>query len=157
MTSQTEQFENLCDVEYLFHILLFIYKGIVKDILGTGAAIFEQPTYNAIRSMLEKNGIDFAKGENIKVALDNYARMLQGSGLVGEARFEKVGSNKYVLHIDKCIYAKRLHRCLKPFLKDQTCRYGLLATAIFQKFYGNKVKVAPSHYTQEGTQTTIQL
>lgn len=143
---EKEQFERLCQVETMFHILLFIYKGIVQDILGSGATIFEHPTFDALRKVLEKEDIDFAKGVTVEEALNYYSRVLQDSGLVKEARFEEVGSNRYVLHIDKCVYAKCLHTCLKPFLKNQTCQYGLLALAIFQKFYGGKVKVAPSDF-----------
>lgn len=117
----------------MFHILLFIHKGIVQDILGSGAAIFEHPTFDALRKVLEKDGIDFAKGETVEEALNYYSRTLQDSGLVKEARFEEVGSNRYVLHIDKCVYAKRLHTCLKPFLKNQTCRYGLFAFSNLSK------------------------
>lgn len=154
---EKEQFRSLCDVEMLFHILLFISKGVVKDVLGTGAAIFEHPTYDAMRRVLEKEGIDLVKGETLEEALENYSRMLQDSGLVGEVSFEEVGLKGYVLHVDKCVYAKRLHPCLKPFLKGQACRYALLAAAIFQKFYGSKVKVAPSDFFEEGTKTVIEL
>jgi hypothetical protein len=154
---EKEQFERLCDVEILFHILLFVHKAVVQDILGTGAAVFEHPTYDALKRVLEKEGINLARGETIKEALDNYARMLQKSGLVEEVWFERSGSNRYILHVDKCIYAKRLHICLKPFLRGQSCRYALLAAAIFQKFHGKKPKVAPSSFTKEGTQTIIDL
>lgn len=97
------------------------------------------------------------KGETQEEALENYSRMLQDSGLVREVSFEEFGSKGYVLHVDKCVYAKRLHPCLKPFLKGQTCRYALLAAAIFQKFYGSRVKVAPSDFFEEGTKTVIEL
>jgi hypothetical protein len=154
---EKEQIERLCDVEILFHILLFIHKRIIQDILGTGAAVFEHPTFDALRKVLEKEGMDLVNGETVEEALKDYSRTLQGSGLVEEVRFEKLGSNRYMLHIDKCVYAKRLHRCLKPFLEGQTCRYALLATAIFQKFYGRQPEVAPSDFFEEGTKTLIQL
>jgi hypothetical protein len=154
---EESQFDRLLDVEILFHILLFIHKGIIKDILGTGAAIFDHPTFDALRKVLEKEDIHLVKGETVEEALENYSRLLQDSGLVKEVRFEKLEPNKYTLHINKCVYAKRLHRCLKPFLKGQTCRYALLATAIFQKFYGGQPKMAPSDFFEEGTKTVIEL
>lgn len=154
---EKEQFERLCDVEMLFHVLLFVHKAVIQDILGTGAAIFEHPTYDALKEVLEETGVNLVKGETIQEALDNFARMLQESGLAKEVRFERSNPNRYVLHIDKCLYAKRLHPCLKPFLKDQSCRYALLATAIFQKFCGGKPKIAPSIFTEEGTETRIEL
>ncbi|MFQ6068836.1 MAG: hypothetical protein ACE5KD_04745, partial [Candidatus Bathyarchaeia archaeon] len=139
------------------HILLFVHKAVIQDILGTGSAIFEHPTYDTLKRVLEKEDINLAQGETLKEALENYTRILQKSGLVKEVRFERSNSNRYVLHIDKCVYAKRLHQCLKPFLKGQSCRYALLATAIFQKFHGNKPKVAPSDFFEEGTKTLIEL
>jgi hypothetical protein len=153
---EKEQFERLCDVEILFHILLFVHKAVIHDILGTGAAVFEHPTYNALKAVLEKEGITLAKGENLKEALDNYARMLEKSGLVKKVWFEQPDSDGYILHIDGCVYAKRLHSCLKPFLKGQSCRYALLAAAIFQKFHGSKPKLEPSIFTEEGTKTRIK-
>jgi hypothetical protein len=38
---ERREFERLRDVELMFHILLFVYKSIIKDILGTGATIFD--------------------------------------------------------------------------------------------------------------------
>jgi len=154
---EESQFDKLLDVEILFHILLFIHKGILNDILGSGAAIFEHPTFDALKRVLEKENINLVKGETVEEALENYSRLLQDSGLVKEVRFEKLESNDYILHINKCVYAKRLHRCLKPFLKGQSCRYALLAAVIFQKFQGSKPKVAPSHFYEEGTKTIIEL
>lgn len=151
------RFDKLLDVEILFHILLFIYKGIIKDILGTGAAIFEHPTFSALRKVLENEDIHLVEGETVEGALREFSKLLIDSGLVKEVRFEKLDSNKCILHIDRCVYAKRLHHCLKPFLKGQTCRYALLATAIFQKFYGGKPKVAPSDFLEEGSKTVIEF
>jgi hypothetical protein len=153
---EKEQFERLCDVEMLFHILLFVHKAVIQDILGTGAAIFDHPTYDTLKRVLEKEGINLVRGETLKEALDNYAEMLQKSGLVKEVRFEKSDSNQFILHVDKCVYARRLHPCLKPFLKGQSCRYALLAASIFRKFNGGKPKVAPSDFTEEGTKTRIE-
>lgn len=59
MTLKGEQFEKFCDVEYLFHMLLFIYKAVIKDILRTGSAIFEHPTYHTLRKTIESQGFDF--------------------------------------------------------------------------------------------------
>jgi len=154
---EESQFDKLLNVEILFHILLFIHKGILKDILGSGAAIFEHPTFDALTRVLERENINLVKGETVEEALENFSRLLQDSGLVKEVRFERLESNGYILHINKCVYAKRLHRCLKPFLKGQSCRYALLAAAIFQKFQGNKPKVAPSDFYEEGTKTMIEL
>jgi hypothetical protein len=151
-----ERLETLYDAELLFHILLFAYKGIVQNILGSGAAIFEHPTFQALRSILEKEGIDMMRGETLEEVLNNYSKMLKNSGLVQEALFEKIEPDKYLLKVDKCIYAKRLHKCLKPLLKGQTCRYALIAVPILEKFTGKKVKLASSDFTPEGTRTIIE-
>lgn len=122
-----------------------------------GPAIFENPTFDAMVKVLEKENLHFNRGESLEEALENYSKLLQESGLVKEARFEKLGPREYVLHIDKCIYAGRLHRCLKPFLKDQSCRYALLTASIFRKFNGCTPMVAPSDFTEEGTKTRFEL
>jgi hypothetical protein len=154
---EERQFDRLLDVEILFHILLFIQKRIIQDILGTGAAIFEYPIFDALKKVLEKEDINLVRGKTIEEALENYSRLLQDSGLVKEVRFEKLEPDKYMVHINECVYAKRLHRCLKPFLEGQTCRYALLATAIFQSFNGRRPKVAPFDFSEEGTKTVIEL
>jgi len=155
---QKGQFEKICQVEMAFHMLLFIYKSIVQDILGSGAAIFEHPTYNALSKVLEEDeSICPFKGKIIEGSLKNYLSMLKDSGLVKEVEFERAAPNRYTLHVDKCIYAKSLHQRLKPFLKGQTCRYALLAAVIFREYHGDKVKISPSVFTAEGSKTRIEL
>jgi hypothetical protein len=100
-------------------------------------------------------GIDLIKGETINEAFKNYSKMLRGSGLVKNAQFERLGPEKYVLHIDKCIYAKVIHAALKP--KNLTCRYALIAMAILEKFTGKKAKLTNSEFLQGGTRTIIEL
>jgi hypothetical protein len=57
-----------------------------------------------------------------------------------QRRLEKVGPEKYMLHVNGCIYAKRVHAALKP--KNSTCRYALVAMAMLEKISGKKVKLA---------------
>jgi len=155
---QKEQFDNCRDQEVLFlHIVLSAYRGVIKNILGTGSAIFESPTFEAVKKILEDEGIVSIKGNNLEEALENHVKMLRSSGLVEEVLLEKIGSHKYMFHIGKCIYAKRLHHCLKPFLNGQICPHAILPVLISQKFLKKKAKINSSDFTDEGSRTIIQL
>ena len=146
--------EDRLKAELLFHVLLFSYQKVVRDILKTGSAIFVHPTLNAITEVSDKMGIDLIKGETVDEVFENYSKMLVGSGLVKGARFEKISPGKYMLNIDRCIYAKTIHAALKP--KCSTCRYALVAMAILEKLSGRKAKLADSEFLEEGTKTVIE-
>ncbi len=153
-----EQFDNYRDHEVIFlHILLFVYRGAIEKILATGALIFESPTFEAMMKILEEENLISVQGDTLGEALENHLRKLQDSGLVKEARFERLSSHRYMLHIDKCVYAKRLHQCLKPFLNGQICVHAITTLPVFQKFCKKAVKINPSNFSEEGTKTTIEL
>jgi len=146
--------EDRLKAELLFHILLFAYQKVVRDILGSGSQTFVRPTLDAIKKAAEALGVDITKGTTVDEVFENYTKMLQNAGLVKEARLEKVGPEKYVLHINGCTYAKRVHAALKP--KDSTCRYALIAMAILGDMYGKEVKIVNSTFLEEGTETSIE-
>lgn len=90
-----------------------------------------------------------------KVRFKNLSRTIETAGLVKEFRFEKIAPNKYVLHVDGCVWAPHIHKELKP--EGVTCSYALIAMAIFEEVLGGKVKVADSEYLKNGTKTRIEL
>jgi len=153
---EKERSDKLCDAEMLFHMLLFAYEKSVRDILATGHVIFVHPTLSLLREISEKEGIDLTKAKTVDEAFERFSSMLKDSGLVKEVQFEKLGPDKYMLHVDKCIYAKRLHQSLKPLCKDATCRYALIAMAILEKFCNSNAKLNTSDFTPEGTKTIIE-
>jgi len=155
--TQEKRLDYYRDLQVIFlHTLLFVYRGVVKNILGTGASIFDTPTFEAIMKILEEENIIEVHGNTIEEALTNYLKKLQDSGILKEARFERLSSRRYVLYIDKCTLASRLHNSLKPYLSSQICECALLAAPIFRKF-SKKVKITPSDFTEEGAKTTVQL
>ena len=153
---EKERVDKLCDAEILFHVLLFAYAKTVRDIMKTGQVVLVHPTLNLLREISEKEGIELIKGKTVDEAFERFSSMVKDSGLVKEVQFEKLGPEKYMLHVDKCIYAKRLHQSLKPLCKDATCRYALIAMAILEKFCKNNAKLNPSDFTPEGTNTIIE-
>jgi len=80
---------------------------------------------------------------------------IKGIRIVGEFRFEKLGSERYVLRVDGCVWASHIHAELKP--EDVTCPFALLAMSIFEKVLNGKVRVADSEYFKTGTRTRIEL
>jgi hypothetical protein len=137
------------------HGILFAYQKAMKDILGTGGAIFVHPVLDIIKVINERSGVNLIEGENIDEVFENLSRTMETAGLVKEFRFEKIAPNKYVLHVDGCVWAPHIHKELKP--EGVTCSYALMSMAIFEKVLGGKVKVADSEYLENGTKTRIEL
>ncbi|RLF14547.1 MAG: hypothetical protein DRJ97_06040 [Thermoprotei archaeon] len=142
------------NAELLLHSLLFAYQKATREVLGPVSAIFVPPLLDAVRTISEAVGIDLVKGEDLDEVLQNYLGLLKDIGLVEGARLEKLGPNKYLLGIDKCIYAKAVHEALKP--SGVTCLHGLIAMAIFEKLAGRKVKLNESRFLPEGSETVIE-
>lgn len=127
----------------------------MKDILGTGSAVFVHPVLKTVTRISDKQGINLSEGETIEEVLDNLSKLIEDTKIIREFRFEKLAPEKYVLHIDDCVWATHIHEELKP--KDVTCPFALLAMSIFEKVLNGKVKVADSEYFKTGTRTRIEL
>jgi hypothetical protein len=141
------------DVATLYHCVFFAYQKAVHDILDSGSAIFVSPVLDTIRKISARTGINLTESKNINEAFENLSRAFEGSGFVRKYRFEKLGPNKLVLHVDGCLWAPYIHEILEP--KDVICPHALIAMAIFEKFRG-KVKPTTSEYHEEGTKTVIE-
>jgi hypothetical protein len=145
-------FEQM-DVATLYHCVFFAYQKAVHEILGSGSVIFVSPVLDTIRKIGARTGVNLTESKNIDEALENLSRAFEGSGFVRKYRFEKLSPNKFVLHVDGCLWAKHIHQMLEP--KDVICPQALVAMAIFEKIVG-KIKPTTSEYYEEGTKTIIQ-
>jgi hypothetical protein len=150
----TMEHSYMMDLATLFHSLLFAYQKSVKELLGSGSAIFVHPMIETLNNVERKRGLNLLKGKSLDEAYANLSNFFLKTGVVKEFTFQKVDSEKYVLKVDGCIWASHIHEELKP--KDVTCPYALLAMAVFEKVTGRKVKVADSIYLQTGTETIIE-
>ena len=75
-----EQAEMLQRAELLFHSLLFSYQKVIRNILGSGSAVFVHPLLDAIRKTSSLMGFDLIKGETIDEAFESYSKILRDSG-----------------------------------------------------------------------------
>jgi len=144
----------MLDIATIFHTLLFAYQKSVKELLGSGSAIFVHPTIETLNKIEKKRGLNLFKGKSLDEVYANLSDFFLKTGVVKEFTFEKVGADKYILRVDGCMWARHIHEELKP--QDVTCPYALLAMAVFEKATGRKVKVADSRYFKEGTETIIE-
>jgi len=143
------------DMTTLFHSVLFAYQKAIKQILGSEAAsAFIHPVLETVRKINEKKGVTLIEGKDLDEVLENLSRNFINTGLVKEATFQKIGSERYLFRIDRCLWAKSVHKELE--LVDVTCPYALVAMAIFQEVTGKKVKVRESNYFVEGCETIIE-
>jgi len=143
------------DIGTLLHGILFAYQKTVKDILGTGSAIFVHPVLGIIMRINKRTGVNLIKGRDIDEVFENLSKVMPTSGVMKEFRFEKLAPKRYILHVDGCVWAPHIHQELKP--KDVACPFALITMAIFEEVSKGKVKVADSEYYKNGTRTRIEL
>lgn len=146
--------ETISDVELLSHVLLFVYQKAIRDLCILPHEYFTRHILSAVRKISDDMKIILVRGMNLDQAFENYSAILKNSGLVKNIWFEKLNHDEYMLHIEGCIYAKRIHSILKP--RNVVCRFALLAMAIYEKFSGNKVELTNSEFMEEGTKTVIK-
>lgn len=142
------------DIATLLHGILFAYQKAVKGILGTGSAIFVHPVLGIIKRVNKRTGVNLIKGRDIDEVFENLSKVMPTTGLIREFRFERLSSERYVLHVDGCVWAPHIHSELKP--RDVTCPYALIAMSIFEEVLKSKVKIADSEYYENGTKTRIE-
>jgi hypothetical protein len=66
----TEQ-SNMMDLATLFHSLLFAYQKSVKELLGSGSAIFVHPMIETLNNVERKRGLNLLKGKSLDEAYAN--------------------------------------------------------------------------------------
>lgn len=146
--------EKLPDVATLFHSLLVAYQIALKNILGTGRAVFVGPVLENFIKINEATGVHMVARQSLDATLQNLCETIKASGLVKDFRLEKLGAQKYMVHVDGCIWAPEAHKKLEP--KDLTCPFALMAMALVQAHSGNRIKFVDSEYHEKGTKTRIE-
>jgi hypothetical protein len=151
----TENKKKKEEINFLFHASLLAYQDVVGDILGSGAKVFIHPLIETLSKILEKEKIDLIEGETIEEALANVCNKLENSGIVKEARFEKLGRSKYALSFNGCIFhSSQIHKILEPM--HAICPLALIVMTMFQKMTGKRVKVTETKFTATGNKTVIE-
>ena len=137
-----------------FHTILFAYQKKLKQILGSGEAIFVHPVLDTITIIEKEKQYKFIEGDNLDEVFENYANELMKSGAAKDAFIEKLGHEKYKLCVDGCSYSEHVHDLIKP--KDVACPYALIAMSLFQQKTGKKVKYSESMFSSTGAETIIE-
>jgi len=141
--------------EELSHLLLFAYQIAAPEVLSKGDTVFIEPILKRIKEIAEITGVNLVEGKDVGEAFKNYATLLVDSRLAKEAKFTKLGPEKYEIRIDGCPFAKTLHPTPEK-LKNVTCRHALVAMAILGKFCRGKVRIGESEFLENGTKTVIE-
>jgi len=142
------------DIPTFFHSILFSYQKKLKEILGSGEAVFVHPVLDTFNIIESEQGLHLIDGETVDDVLKNFQDQLTETGLVKKVKFEKIGSEKFLFSVDGCAFSNPCHKLLEP--KDVTCTYALIAMALFQSVTGKKVKPAMSEFTSDGAKTIIE-
>ena len=143
------------DVGTLLHGTLFAYQKAIKEFLGTGSSVFVHPVLDIIRKISERTGVNLVQGSTVDEVFGNLSAIMPTSGIMKAFRFEKLTPQRYVLHVEECVWAPHIHQELNP--KDVACPFALLAMAVFEEVSKGEIKVVDSEYSKNGTKTTIEL
>ena len=100
------------EVGTLFHGILFAYQKSMRDILGTGAAVFVHPILDVIKKINKTANVNSIKGDNLDEVFENLSKVMPTTGLVRGFQFEKIAPEKYVLHVGGCVWAPHIHAML---------------------------------------------
>jgi len=149
MTESTNPF----NVPMFFHTILFAYQKKLREVLGSGEAIFVHPVLDTINAVDKMNKLSVIRGDNLDEILENFSRDVVASQVVKKAYFEKVHDEKFVFYVEGCAFANPTHDLLKP--KDVACPLALVAMSIFQSVTGKKVQIADSEFVSDGSKTPI--
>ncbi len=148
------QNETTIDIPAYFHTILFAYQTRLKQILGSGEAVFVQPVLATIGKIDAEKGLSTIRGSTPAEILENFAKDLTASKVVEKAWLEQTGFDEFVFHVDGCVFAAHTHDVLKP--RDVVCPLALIAMSIFQGATGKKVTVTESEFTPDGSKTVIE-
>ena len=146
--------ETPLDVPMFFHTILFAYQKKLRELLGTGEAIFVHPILDTISRIDKMNNLHVIRGKNLDEILANYSKDVMASKVVQKAFFEKLGEEHYVFHIEGCSFANPTHDLLKP--KDVICPLTLVAMSVFQSATGKKIQITDTDFTTDGCKTQIR-
>ncbi|MEM3880999.1 MAG: hypothetical protein QXD19_04555, partial [Candidatus Bathyarchaeia archaeon] len=67
----SKEVEFMLDIGTLLHNLLFAYEKAVKEVVGSGKAVFIHPTLEILKKIDEKRGLGLMKGKNLDEAWSN--------------------------------------------------------------------------------------
>jgi hypothetical protein len=81
----------MLDIATMFHSLLFAYQKSVKELLGSGSAIFVHPTIETLNKIEKKRGLNLFQGKSLDEVYANLSNFFLKTGVVKEFTFEKVG------------------------------------------------------------------
>jgi len=139
----------------LFYSLLVSYELALKEILGSGQAVFVQPVLTNFVKLGELTGVDLLQTESFEETLQNLSEVLESAGLLRRLHFEKLNENKYVICVDRCHWAPQLHKKLDP--RGFVCPYALMTMSIFQLKTRERVRFLNSKFLDDGSRTIIKV
>ena len=141
------------DVPALLHTILFAYQKKLKEVLGSGEAIFVYPVLDTINRIDTEKKLNSIRGDSLDEILDNFGKDMVASNFFKKAWFEKVGPVSYKFCIEGCMFADQVHHLLEP--TDCACPMAFVAMALYSKKTKKRVKLTDSEFTTDGAVTLI--
>ena len=108
------QNETGIDVPAYFHAILFAYQTRLKEILGSGEAIFVHPVLATISRIDAEKGLSTIRGNSLAEILDNFAKDLTASKMVEKACLSKMVQRTLRSTLMGVFLQSTLMMCLSP-------------------------------------------
>jgi len=143
------------DALTLIHSMLASYQLALKEMLGSGQAVFVSPVLTNFAKINEILGVNFAQAKDIDEAFQNLSDIFKSARLLQRFHFERLDERKYVLHVDGCIWASQMHN--KLVSQGVPCPLALIAMSVFQAKAGSKVRFVTSEFLEDGSKTFIEV
>lgn len=147
------EYSEALDVATLLHNLFFSYQKAATDILAESQEVFYHPTIDILLKIEEDAKLKIITAKSLDEALNNFSIFLKKTGVMNDFSVKK-DDEVYIVTVQKCLWANRIHRMLKP--TDVICPWALIATAIIQKFKGMRLEETKSTYLENGSETTLR-
>jgi hypothetical protein len=142
----------MLDIGTILHNLFFSYQKSLKNVLGTGAEVFVDPTI--LLSIEEEDRLKLVSSKCLDEALRTFGDFLVKSRVIQSYDVEKTDEERYAFRVNGCVWARHIHKTIAP--KDVVCPFGLVAMSLYKKFTGNTVNERESNYYSNGSETALE-
>jgi len=100
------------EVANLLHSLLIAYQVTLRDILGSGRAIFVCPVLDNFTKISKATAVHVAESQSLTTALQDLSKTIKASGIVNNFHYEKLSAQEYVVHVEGCTWAPETYKKL---------------------------------------------
>ena len=123
--------------------------------MGSRSKAYIHPAISYLLEMDEEGGLKLDNSKTFEEALSAFTDFLIRTKMTRKCALEKIGGDNYIFRVEGCIWSGKVHT-RQVSLKDVTCPYALVATALYKKYKGFVPSENESEYFSNGTETVLE-